>query len=247
MKRKKSYGETKPKRKTIAAKTRQRSTGQTTKTRPARTTKSGKTKRVVSKNKGKVRKPSKKSLSKSVGRGKRIDEPKFSKGRGANKNQVTFWFPAKASEKSKVSILQNWNAEPLQYYITKNRPVKRGDVWVYSQTGDPVPDSYGLKPKASFKYPEAVYVKLVKRKPRGKELYFDSILSPPELKVTKRNTHAFSVGVLENYYADFIGAVEDNKKTKELVRGKYSRHKSDPDDYEGKPLKVVAVIYHFIY
>lgn len=242
MSRKKSHGKTKPKRKAVTSKKGTRSKTKTSGTRPGGSKKTRSTKNVVRKNSGKVHKSGKISLRKGVSQSKRDHVSTITKGTGQNKNQVTFWFPDKAPEKSKLAILKNWNAEPLQYYITKNRPVKRSGRWVYSQTNTPVPEGFGRTPKG-FINPEAVYVKLVKRKPRGKELYFESTLSPPELKVTRRNAHAFSVGVLEKYYSDFVGAVKDKNNT----RSKYARYKSDPDDYEGKPLKVVAVIYHFIY
>lgn len=169
---------------------------------------------------------------------------KYSTGIGKNKNQITYWFPDIAESK-KVANLRSWDGEPLQKYINKNRPVFRKAGRVMSETGEPV-----LDPLAGYKAPQAVWVKLVKRKPRNKELFFSSTLSNPEMIVNRANTLSFSVGVLEKYYADHPSSKIDRIKDKievDKTLKPYKQTDSDPDDYEGKPMKIVAVIYHFLY
>lgn len=168
----------------------------------------------------------------------------YSTGTGKNKNQLTYWFPDIAESK-KVSNLRSWDGKPLQKYVNKNRPVFRKAGRVMSETGEPV-----LDPLAGYKAPQAVWVKLVKRKPRNKELFFSSTLSNPDMIVNRVNTLSFSVGVLEKYYADHPASKIDRIKDKievDKTLKPYKQTDSDPDDYEGKPMKIVAVIYHFLY
>lgn len=201
--------------------------------RKKQTNSNSKGKVSISKNNNRTRKGSAKKRVASIG--------SYSTGKGQNANQVTYWFPKELAESKKVSNLKSWDGEPLQKYINKNRPVIKKGLRVMSITGEPVID-----PLAGYKAPQAVWVKLVKRKPRGKELFYSAVLSNPDMIINRVNTLAFSIGVLEKYYADFIGKVKDEIKAKEVVNP-YKRKDSDPDDYEGKPMKVIAVIYHFLY
>lgn len=205
---------------------------------------------LVAKGKGKISSRSKKSLGGIVRRNRKTRKSSFTgsswnKGTGKNKNQITFWFPSNAKETDKVKILKRWDGAPLDYYIRKNRVVKRKGKYVYSATGFDV-----LIPgtTSGFRPPQSVWIKLVKRKPRNKELFYSAILSPPDFVVNKRNTLAFAVGVMEKYYSDFVAAVKDNNLVKERnPKTKYRLVGSDPDDYEGKPMKIVAIIFHFLY
>lgn len=189
------------------------------------------------------KKVQKKSQRKSV-RHSRKRHGSYSKGSGQNKHQITYWFPD-IPESKKVANLRNWDGEPLQKYINANHPVQRksnGIVGrVMSITHEPVTDKL-----AGYKAPQAVWVKLVKRKPRSKELFYSAVLSPSDMVINRKNVLAFSVGVLEKYYADHVGKIQDDQKVKELVNP-YKLKESDPDDFEGKPMKIVAVIYHFLY
>lgn len=193
----------------------------------------------------------KKSLAGNVRRGGKVRKRSrftgsgWTRGTGKNKNQVTFWFPSNAKEADKIKILKQWDGAPLDYYIHKNKVVKRKGKYVYAATGY---DVMIEGTRSGFRPPESVWIKLVKRKPRNKELFYSAILSPPDFIVNKRNTLAFAVGVMEKYYSDFVGAVKDNNSSKERsVKTKYRLVGSDPDDYEGKPMKIVAIIFHFIY
>lgn len=214
------------------------------KTKSGRSSKS----KLVVKGKGKVSTRSKKSLAGVTGRSRKVRKSSFTgsswnKGTGKNKNQVTFRFPPNAKEADKIKILKQWDGAPLDYYIRKNKVVKKGRKYIYSASGFDV-----LIPgtKSGFRPPESVWIKLVKRKPRSKELFYSAILSPPDFIVNKRNTLAFAVGVLEKYYGDFVGAVKDNIEANKR-RAKYQMLNSDPDDYDGKSMKIVAIIFHFLY
>lgn len=217
------------------------------------TSRKGKTQKPTNKNKADISKKSKrKGAGKSIANAGRTRKKQskargsqYSTGKGEYNQQLTYWFPKDLPENQKVKNLQSWDAAPLQAFISKNRPVKRKGGYVLAVTKDPV-----TVEGAGYRAPESVWIKLVKRKPRGKETFFSSVLSPPDFVVNKTNVHAFSVGVLEKYYADFLGKVKDNeyvKNSKAKRKDKYKLKGSDPDDFEGKAMKIVAVIYHFIY
>lgn len=210
---------------------------------------------LVGKGKGKIFSGSKKSMGGIIGRNRKVGKRRkkgglfrgsgFSKGTGKNKNQVTFWFPEKAREADKIKILKQWDGDPLDYYIHKNRVVSRKGKYVYSASGY---DVLVEGTTSGFRPPESVWIKLVKRKPRATELFYSAVLSPPDFIVNKRNTLAFAVGVMEKYYSDFVGAVKDNIQAQDQnLKTKYRLRGSDPDDFEGKPMKIVAIIFHFLY
>lgn len=159
----------------------------------------------------------------------------YSHGTGEHSAQLTYFFPPGLAENKKVANLQAWDGKPLQPFINKNRPVNRKGKRVLAVTGEPVPPGAGYRP------PDFVWVKLVKRKPRGKEKFFSAEAST-EVPLTRKGAQNFAVEVLKNYYGDKVAKIKDKNKTRPL-----NRHDSDPSDYEGKPLKVDAIIFHFIY
>lgn len=159
----------------------------------------------------------------------------YSNGTGEHSAQITYFFPPGLAENKKVSNLQAWDGKPLQPFINKNRPVNRKGKRVLAVTGEPVPPGAGYRP------PDFVWIKLVKRKPRGKEKFFSAEAST-EVPLTRKGAQNFAVEVLKNYYGDKVAKIKDKNKTRPL-----NRHDSDPSDYEGKPLKVDAIIFHFIY
>ena len=190
---------------------------------------------------------SKKSKSKKVRKSKQINSSKSKAYYSASTdtNTVVYYFSKGLAENKKVADLNAWDGEPLRPYITKNRVKKYKDGYKFSVTKLPTDLTKG------FLYPDGVWIKLVKRKPRGKESFYSSVLSPLNfLPDSVKKVKGFAAGVLEKYYADFIGSIKDNetvKESKAKKRNKYKLKGSDPDDMEGKPLKVDAVIFQFIY
>ncbi len=191
--------------------------------------------KLVAKNKGKIKPIAKRGKAKKP---KKLFA-QYSEGTGDNRTQFTYWFPAGLAEYKKVANLRAWDGSPIEKFIRLNHPVKRKSGRVLNITKNPVDAGTG------YREPQAVYIKLVKRKPRGQELYYTSQISPPELRIDKANTQSFAVGVLEKYYSNFIENIREDQKSKKKQR--FGMVHSDPDDFEGKPMKVVAVIFHFLY
>lgn len=202
----------------------------------------------VSKNKGtRSQNPKRKTVRPTAGK-----QEKIQLGRSEDARQYTFEFPAKMQESRKLGFLRNWNPQPLTYFIGANRIIRSGSDRVFRLT----PTIPVIEGKKGAKRPQAVWIKLVKKIPRtrGNDVYFSAVLSPDGFDMTARNVHAFSVGVLEKYYADnnadFNLRADEKIKIGVQKKTKRDPHKlkgSDPDDLDGSPMKVIAVIYHFIY
>lgn len=144
----------------------------------------------------------------------------ISTGTGQSKDQFTFWFPKGMPEKDKLAAFGNWDAGPIQKYIVKARR------W-----------------KVPIERPQSLWVKLIKRKPRDTEYYYSSQLTPADYVITQSSAHEFAYRFLETYYKDHVGHIKEKIASEPVTKFK----DSSPDDYEGKPMKVVGIIFHFLY
>jgi len=144
----------------------------------------------------------------------------YSEGTGQSKDQFTLWFPKSMPEKDKLAAFGNWDASPIQKYIVKARR------W-----------------KIPIEQPQSLWVKLIKRKPRDTEYYYSSQLTPADYVITQSSAHEFAYRFLETYYKDHIGHIKEKIASEPVSKFK----DSSPDDYEGKPMKVVGIIFHFLY
>ncbi len=146
--------------------------------------------------------------------------PSYTIGRGDQADQFTFWFPAGMAESKKLAFFAAWDSEPLQKYIVKGRRWKKP---VYE--------------------PQSLWVKLIKRQPRHSEYYYTAQLTPPDFVVNRTTAHEFAYMTLEQYYQDYVGHIKEK-----ILREPVQRFKSSsPDDYEGKPMKIEGIIFHFLY
>jgi hypothetical protein len=124
------------------------------------------------------------------------------------------------AESKKLAFFAAWNPEPLQKYIVKGRRWK-----------EPVYE------------PQSLWVKLIKRLPRQSEHYYTAQLTPPDFVVNRNTAHEFAYMTLEQYYTDYVGHIKEK-----ILREPGQRFKSSsPDDYEGKPMKIEGIIFHFLY
>ena len=139
---------------------------------------------------------------------------------GHSKDQFTFWFPPGMPEKDKLAAFGNWDASVIQKYIVKARR------W-----------------KVPIERPQRLWVKLIKRKPRDTEFYYSSQLTPADYVINKNTAHEFAYKFLEQYYKDHIGHIKEKIASEPVTKFK----DSSPDDYEGKQMKVVGIIFHFLY
>lgn len=144
----------------------------------------------------------------------------YTYGKGEQKDQFTLWFPSGMAESKKLAFFASWNPEPIQKYIVKGRRWKKP---VYE--------------------PQSVWVKLIKRQPWHSEYFYTAQLTPPDFVVNKTTSHEFAYMTLEQYYQDYVGHIKEKILAEPVQRFK----SSSPGDYEGKPMKIEGIIFHFLY